>query len=406
MNQDRINELYYGEIFDIETQRLAKERIHWICEQVEGDKILDIGCSQGIVCILLARENFSCIGLDLEKQSIEFAKNELEKEEEIVKNRISFIVGDAMNLEYSDNSFDTVILGEILEHLTHPEKVLIEAKRVLKEDGKIIITIPFGLNSHPDHKRSYFPTSFLEIVNPFFMTTYIDTTKNNIIYTGKKTKNYHPELNKELFFNQILSLQKKVEERCVEQELKSDAAFKRLVEQNKNSNDVIKLLNENNNILIEEKNTFQVKEEEYQERINQQEKIISQLKSEKNTFQVKEEEYQERINIQEKIIDQLQSKEYDLQEIMFERDKFQKKLAELELIIFKHEENIENSRLYQEKVMKNSSRWRIGSIFVGGGKIIFDIIFHPLNFLKEAKPRFKNFYSEIFPSHSDLKKKR
>ncbi|PKO07307.1 MAG: hypothetical protein CVU41_01005 [Chloroflexi bacterium HGW-Chloroflexi-3] len=392
MNQDRINELYYGEIFDIETQRLAKERIHWICEQVEGDKILDIGCSQGIVCILLARENFSCIGLDLEKQSIEFAKNELEKEEEIVKNRISFIVGDAMNLEYSDNSFDTVILGEILEHLTHPEKVLIEAKRVLKEDGKIIITIPFGLNSHPDHKRSYFPTSFLEIVHPFFMTTYIDTTKNNIIYTGMKTKNYHPVLNKELFFNQILSLQKKVEERCVEQELKSDAAFKKLLEQNKNSNDIITSLKENNINL-------QKKMKEEQEKNNL-------LFEENNSLLIKEEEYQERINLQEKIIDQLQSEENELQEIMFERDKFQKKLAELELKIFEHEKNIENARLYQEKVMKNSSRWRIGSIFVGGGKIIFDIIFHPLNFLKEAKPRFKNFYSEIFPSHSDLKKKR
>lgn len=49
-----------------------------------------------------------------------------------------------------DNVFDIILLTEVLEHLENPLNSLEEVKRVLKEGGKIIVTIPFMYPLHAD----------------------------------------------------------------------------------------------------------------------------------------------------------------------------------------------------------------------------------------------------------------
>ncbi len=375
MNNDRINELYYGEIFDIETQRFARERIHWICSRVEGKKILDIGCSQGITCILLGRENFSCIGIDIEKNAIDFAKSELKKEEETTKNQVDFYVCNATNMEFEENSFDTVILGEILEHLTHPGKVLSEAKRVLKDGGKTIITVPFGLNSHIDHKRTYFPTTFLDLANSYFQTLSLNTMGNYIIYEGRKASEPHFNVgNSYLDATEIIKLLQKVEERCEDQELKFISVSKRLIDL-----------------------SSRLKEEQEQNKI---------LIKRNNTLLTKEEESQKQIKLQVRIIDRFEAEMKELNKITNERDRFQKKISELEIKINDIEINKENALHYQEKVIKRSARWRIGSFFVGGANLISEATQHPFSFLKQAKLKIRLFQDEIFPSNTESSKKK
>ncbi len=45
-------------------------------------------------------------------------------------------------LNYPDNYFGTIIISDVLEHTKKPQKILHECKRLLKNNGKIIITIP------------------------------------------------------------------------------------------------------------------------------------------------------------------------------------------------------------------------------------------------------------------------
>ena len=56
----------------------------------------------------------------------------------------------ADNIPVEDESFDIVMLAEVLEHLENPMDVLKECKRVLKKDGKLIITMPFLYPKHAD----------------------------------------------------------------------------------------------------------------------------------------------------------------------------------------------------------------------------------------------------------------
>lgn len=60
------------------------------------------------------------------------------------------IIADATSIPVEDGSYDTVIMGEILEHLPDPMKALKEARRILKSGGTLLATVPFMAGIHGD----------------------------------------------------------------------------------------------------------------------------------------------------------------------------------------------------------------------------------------------------------------
>lgn len=60
------------------------------------------------------------------------------------------ILADATSIPLPNNSFETVIMGELLEHVPDPIAVLKEAHRLLKPNGIILITVPFMVGVHGD----------------------------------------------------------------------------------------------------------------------------------------------------------------------------------------------------------------------------------------------------------------
>ena len=53
----------------------------------------------------------------------------------------NLIIADAHHLPFQQHSFDTVILGDVLEHVLKPHQVLTEARRVVRR--RVIITVPY-----------------------------------------------------------------------------------------------------------------------------------------------------------------------------------------------------------------------------------------------------------------------
>lgn len=109
-------------------------RTDFLFKHLKQGKILDIGnlgMKAKIHTDLLKHFPESEIhGLDIEEQS---------------KYNFNFSnqkVGNVENMLYEDNTFDTIYLGEVLEHTWMPKKMIEECFRVLKPQGILILDSP------------------------------------------------------------------------------------------------------------------------------------------------------------------------------------------------------------------------------------------------------------------------
>jgi spore maturation protein CgeB/2-polyprenyl-3-methyl-5-hydroxy-6-metoxy-1,4-benzoquinol methylase len=151
-----------------ETQQACRERIHWMCSQATGNDVLDVGCSQGIASLLLGKEGYKVLGLDIDADTIDYACRALAEQPSSVQENVTFKRIEPGALPVGDESFDTVLLGEILEHLACPAKMLSEVRRVLRPKGKVIITVPFGVHPQPDHLQTFYLSHLTELLEDGF----------------------------------------------------------------------------------------------------------------------------------------------------------------------------------------------------------------------------------------------
>lgn len=102
-------------------------------------KILDIGSADGTFTkIILDHSGASkIIGIDVLKNSVSYARRRFARSK-----RLSFKVADAHNLPFPDKHFATVFCLETMEHVENPARVVLEIKRVLKDDGHIVVLVP------------------------------------------------------------------------------------------------------------------------------------------------------------------------------------------------------------------------------------------------------------------------
>ena len=167
---------------------VATARIYWICSKVEASKVIDIGCSKGIASILLARRGFEVVGVDFDEERIEYANADREKESPETQERLSFICGDIYDVDLPEHAFHTVIMGEFLEHQARPDKAITRAYELLVNNGKLIVTVPFGLFIHPDHKQTFYMASLYKLIYPYFVVSEVEIAGRYLYLLCRKRK--------------------------------------------------------------------------------------------------------------------------------------------------------------------------------------------------------------------------
>ncbi|TKJ37259.1 hypothetical protein CEE37_14190 [candidate division LCP-89 bacterium B3_LCP] len=113
----------------------------------ENSKLLDIGCGAGRTTRYFHAQGHDVIGID-------YAPNMIEKAKAIAP-QIDYRVGDVMNLEFDDHSFEVVVFSFNGLDMLHPYEnrlyALREIRRVVKPEGLFIFSslnkfLPKGLN--------------------------------------------------------------------------------------------------------------------------------------------------------------------------------------------------------------------------------------------------------------------
>lgn len=200
---DRIYEAYMGGMGDSFAEK-TKKRIHWICSKVQGRNILDVGCSQGITAILLAREGLQVTGLDISEETIIRAKEYLSQEAENVQSRVDFRQAD-FGCFSSVRRYDTVIMGEVLEHLQHPQIFIANAAKVLADNGQLIVTVPFGINDDPDHKQTFYYFALTHLLEAHFQISETEFFGKWIGFVASKIP--EPEARNNLQYEECLKVE-------------------------------------------------------------------------------------------------------------------------------------------------------------------------------------------------------
>ncbi|MFH1785864.1 MAG: class I SAM-dependent methyltransferase [Candidatus Micrarchaeota archaeon] len=116
--------------------RLRAKKILSNLPKTSDKQLLDAGCGSGIYSFSLAKRFQTVLAVDIQEDLIKKA-NEINR----YKN-LDFRVMDLSNLKLKENSFDTVICSDVLEHIQDDVQVLGELSRVLKRDGTLLLTVP------------------------------------------------------------------------------------------------------------------------------------------------------------------------------------------------------------------------------------------------------------------------
>lgn len=113
------------------------EKISSIIVPTNG-RVLDIGCADGVFSNVIFKKTKAkeLIGIDVLRSSIVWANKHWKNK------KIKFKVGNAHDLKFEANSFDAVFALEVMEHVSDPDVVIKQVKRVLKKGGYTVMLVP------------------------------------------------------------------------------------------------------------------------------------------------------------------------------------------------------------------------------------------------------------------------
>lgn len=123
----------------------SKLKIKQIRKLKKGEKLLDLGCGNGLIVTEALKKGVHYIGIDISSVFIKVAKKKYPG--------VDFQVGDATKkLKFKNNSFDKVFSFAVMHHVPSEKlrlKFLQEIYRVLKNGGEAVIINWNLLNDWP-----------------------------------------------------------------------------------------------------------------------------------------------------------------------------------------------------------------------------------------------------------------
>ena len=103
----------------------------------EGERILDVGCGRAVDAIKIAKKGGKPVGLEPSRTMLKHCQKCVTED----GNCVDLVQGIGENLPFKSNSFDWVMCKGALDHFPDPYKTMEEIARILKPDGKVVVSI-------------------------------------------------------------------------------------------------------------------------------------------------------------------------------------------------------------------------------------------------------------------------
>jgi ubiquinone/menaquinone biosynthesis C-methylase UbiE len=103
---------------------------------VTGRRVLDAACGEGYGSALLAASALEVSGVDISEEAVKHARSRY------TTDNLDFQVADCTDLPFDDESFDSIVSFETLEHLENQRGLLAEFRRVLAPGGFLLLSSP------------------------------------------------------------------------------------------------------------------------------------------------------------------------------------------------------------------------------------------------------------------------
>ena len=116
---------------------LVRSRYRFVIEEIQKHQFktwLDVGCGTGVLLSAIGQQRTGAqlFGVDLSEEMIKVARARLGEKADLK-------VSDSERLPFEDRKFDLISCTFSFHHYPHPVEALIEMKRVLSEEGTLII---------------------------------------------------------------------------------------------------------------------------------------------------------------------------------------------------------------------------------------------------------------------------
>lgn len=150
----------------------------------ERGKFLDIGCALGyFIYSIKQHSDWEVYGIEYSEEAVQFAREKL---------RLDVKQGELQDIGFPDQFFDYIHMNNVLEHVRNPFGLLREARRIIKNDGRLFLSVPNGYNDSRNLIHFY-QTEYLPAKSPsghiyFFQKRTLFTLFNQIGFKIEKKK--------------------------------------------------------------------------------------------------------------------------------------------------------------------------------------------------------------------------
>jgi methionine biosynthesis protein MetW len=131
--------------YSIESSRYAPENarldkysrnrilIEWVGT---GKRVLEVGCSTGYMSQFMKGRKCVVTGVEVDADAARYAADYCEEVHVLDLNSPEWVT------RFSEGRFDVVLLGDVLEHLVNPARVLSQTRKILGPNGSLVISLP------------------------------------------------------------------------------------------------------------------------------------------------------------------------------------------------------------------------------------------------------------------------